>query len=603
MPTKDKDQYSFYSLLLSMSKGASSCFALVHTLAFLEERFFDSFERTEEMENDVYDYYAELLADKTGNARDRATALVEEGQVSIKNFKETNLKKEEFWTHNPFDNRSWGWGHHSWMGIWPLAQAAVDENDPSFIKELESLVTRWMEEGFSKPESQEMLWHDHATALRLDKILALYVYLYDQFSAPFQNLLKKAIVVHVALLSREEFYTKHTNHGYDQALAMYQASHPSIIKGLEDFNELAYARLLDEISFGFTGEGVHKENSPAYHRGMVNNILRARNILTVLPYGGDEQCMKFINDLLNKALFFLACIAQPDGYVPILGDSISMPLARSLPQLKDLPYYKYYLYVAHRGRQGKRPKNFNVFKESGYVTVRRPVPENYANPGQDLHIVFKCGLLSRYHRHDDDLNVLLYAYGEQWLIDSGMYNHQRNDPVRNYMRSMMAHNIPILKTARPIREPALVDKDWGIREGYIDDTGLYFEGETGMFPSIRVSRRIHVNKCNHIAISDRIIPKGALEQTPCWLFHIPLDKKIERTKTGLAIKGRKMTLTLDVISETDPRFGIFKGFKARQPSVVSKRINEIKDSWVLRYIPKDQTRLHAEFRLSFAKKV
>ena len=196
---------------------------------------------------------------------------------------------------------------------------------------------------------------------------------------------------------------------------MYQASHPKIISGLENFNKIAHQRLVSEINFGFTEEGVHKENSPAYHRGMLQNIFKAKEILHTLPFTHDSASELFIDELLNKALYFLACIAHPDGMVPIIGDSVAIPITRSMPHLENLQNYQYHEYVANLGKKGKRIQAFNDFSKSGYVTLRTPTTENPGNPTHDFHLIFKCGLLSTYHRQDDDLNILLYAYGEQWF--------------------------------------------------------------------------------------------------------------------------------------------------------------------------------------------
>ncbi len=46
------------------------------------------------------------------------------------------------------------------------------------------------------------------------------------------------------------------------------------------------------------------------------------------------------------------------------------------------------------------------------------------------------------------MNVLVHAYGEDWLIDSGLYNHNRRDPIRIYMRSARAHNVPFVAGAK-----------------------------------------------------------------------------------------------------------------------------------------------------------
>src|SRR5690606_34093799 len=77
---------------------------------------------------------------------------------------------------------------------------------------------------------------------------------------------------------------------------------------------------------------------------------------------------------------------------------------------------------------------------SGYAIYR----SSWGPGANQTHVIMKSGFLSKYHRQDDDLNILIYAYGEDWLIDSGLYNHNQKDPIRIYMRSIKAHNVPYI---------------------------------------------------------------------------------------------------------------------------------------------------------------
>src|SRR5690606_20662359 len=64
-----------------------------------------------------------------------------------------------------------------------------------------------------------------------------------------------------------------------------------------------------------------------------------------------------------------------------------------------------------------------------------------------FHLIVKAGCSSRYHHQQDEGHINLYAGGEDWLIDSGLYNYISVDPIRRYMRSRSAHNVPLISHA------------------------------------------------------------------------------------------------------------------------------------------------------------
>ncbi|HBS26620.1 MAG TPA: hypothetical protein DD827_05735, partial [Gammaproteobacteria bacterium] len=71
------------------------------------------------------------------------------------------------------------------------------------------------------------------------------------------------------------------------------------------------------MNFAFNHEGVHVENSPAYHVGMTANLVRARFVVETL---GIDITFDF-DGLLNKALLFTTWITGPDRRLALLGDS------------------------------------------------------------------------------------------------------------------------------------------------------------------------------------------------------------------------------------------------------------------------------------------
>lgn len=53
---------------------------------------------------------------------------------------------------------------------------------------------------------------------------------------------------------------------------------------------------------------------------------------------------------------------------------------------------------------------------------------------------------------------------EDWLIDSGMYNYNKTDPIRKYMRSRAAHNVMQLRKAELSDTWKKLERKWNLTE-------------------------------------------------------------------------------------------------------------------------------------------
>lgn len=484
-----------------------------------------------------------------------------------KNFGDIPINGD-IWSCGPQDNRTWQWTLHAFVPFDPIISA----QDTTLLNKL---VHSWDERFSHLPEEDDFPWHDHATALRLDRLSRMALQLED---CRYTELAAK----HASFLLKESFYSRHTNHGFDQALSLILAAlafveHPQAV----EWRTVGLARLHDEITFAFTEEGVHVENSPAYHNGMIANMLRARNLLQVSNLDSGD-----FDSLFDKALQFLVWMTRPDRFLAYLGDSISY--RPSVPAaLAELPSVNEVRWVASGGSEGTPPvETSKVYTTAGYAIYRsrwRPWEGH-------THIIMKSGFLSRYHRQDDDLNILVHAFGEDWLIDSGLYNHNQKDPVRLYMRSALAHNIPWLTKTRVNRnEPG---KEFATL-GRLDLPGYEFaaEGTTSMYEGGKVTRRLLVRNANNFVIEDRF---DGFEGLPrYWLFHVPADKKITSAPEYVQIQGKHASLRIIPSQRIENK--VSKGFKKPFPSVTSIKLNVVQDSQVIIFGPAIEKELSFDF--------
>jgi hypothetical protein len=493
--------------------------------------------------------------------------------IETRNFGAVSII-DTLWESGPLDNRNWCFTLHAFLPLDCLIATGEKEA-------LNELVDSWWRRFADAPIEDDFPWHDHATALRLDRLSRMAIQ-WDGF------IHRELAAKHAKLLMEDSFYSKHTNHGFDQAISLILAS-----KAFSDdpqavsWRDMGIARVQDEIKFAFTSEGVHVENSPGYHVGMISNLVRARTIMNAVGVDIDTD----IDTLYDKVLRFTAWITRPDRYLAYLGDTASY-----FPNIPDslsyLPNYQWIRWVLTAGREGRHPEDTTaIFPESGYAIYR-----SRWNPWNGhLHLVMKCGFLSRYHRQDDDLNILLHAFGEDWLIDSGLYSHNQNDPVRVYMRSALAHNIPYLHGVRVNRSIQGSDRA-RIRKLETENAIFAVQGMTAMYSGGRVTRRLLVRDEITIEISDSFSAHSGVAR--CWLFHVPSDKKISITDgKETRIVGKYATLLIRPMAGLQIACAVHRGFVEPFPSVVSLNLGIFTDSQVIVFGPSD--RKDITFRLEF----
>lgn len=152
--------------------------------------------------------------------------------------------------------------------------------------------------------------------------------------------------------------------------------------------------------------------------------------------------------LAAKAMEFLAHAVRSDGRLPMLGDTEHLALRIHLVRHLQNDALEHFLFATTPGQNGiKPPETCKVYTEYGYAFFR--TTWDYSEDAQNvMHFVVKGGALGRFHYHQDEGTLLLYAFGEDWLIDSGMYSYNNDDCMRTYMRSRRAHNVPEIRTAK-----------------------------------------------------------------------------------------------------------------------------------------------------------
>ncbi|WP_345978199.1 heparinase II/III family protein [Sulfurimonas sp. HSL3-7] len=464
-----------------------------------------------------------------------------ENIYSFDRFEPVHLSTVLTWKENPLSNRSWQWQFHQLIFYIDLLAAHTKTKEAKYLDRLVEILTSWYDCNYAEEHPSEMSWHDHTTALRLRSLIYIWEYLRNSeyaITEDFASILLNLVETHCNVLSVEKFYMKHNNHGFDQSLFLYLASvkFPEF-ENAKQWHDIAFDRLVDEVGIAFTSEGIHVENSPSYLVGMIQRVDLASKMIQHYEPGNSIE----LNDIINNALKALAYLVHPNGALPMFGDTDPGTRIPALNHLKNNTNFQLFQYVHSQAQRGKVGENLPdaVFEESGYAVLRDKWHEK--DTYDDMtHLVFKCGFLSTFHRHDDDLNFILHGLGEEWFVDGGIYKYNEQDPYRKYLRSAKAHNIPVVPNAevsRIINKDA--DKQSKITDYFLNEETSWVAAKSFMYTGYCVTRRIEYIRPNRFIITDKV-DADTKEVTPYELmFHIPMDKKIEiRDDNSVYISGQ-----------------------------------------------------------------
>lgn len=269
-----------------------------------------------------------------------------------------------------------------------------------YLYKAEELIYSWItyvSEGTEEP----MVWYDHPTSNRV-QVLIHYLYLIKDTKEEIDYSLFRSILnKHGEVLGNDDIYINN-NHGLmmDKSLMLL-----GNVLDDENFFVKGYYRSIDTFWYSFSSKGTHLENSPNYH----NMVVRMYEQLQKYLVNNNQSYNETILNNLKLANNYLNIIMKPDSMLPPIGDS------------------DHTLWKANKSYE-------NFYDEEAGIAVLQ------FNDIKSFYVNFICGYSSRTHKHKDDLSINLNYNGEDFITDSGKYNYNGKDPIRNYIISPAAHS-------------------------------------------------------------------------------------------------------------------------------------------------------------------
>jgi hypothetical protein len=490
------------------------------------------------------------------------------GYLRIGAFEKTKCKLPIDWQANPFENRTWQWLHHQLAILGDFTCLLINDNYDFLIESPCLIIDDWIEGNFTINLPSEFSWGDHSTAHRL-KNLTHFLLVSGSLLPPnkFEKYLD-IVDIHCRILASSKFYNKHTNHGLDQVLYLLIAGcYFPQLRSSKRYIKIAMQRLEGEITYGFAKDGVHVENSPQYHFILLNRLAILNSLIDCFDIKSNIN----LKELFKKAITFARFIKRPDDLIPIIGDS-EQKKAFVSPLFNAMKEYENFY-----NDQTLNKVESHIFEDSGYYTYRQQLT---AEKVDDLHMVVKCGHLSDYHRQDDDGSFVLMAYGEDWIVDGGLYMHNHKDITRVYMRSNRAHNSCIINNVTPIRSKNKLPKSPSLKLTKKKNKET-LKSVTHMYPGFILDRCINVEN-NIISIQDCVKKsesnKNSTELEKSIFFHVPTDKHIEISDDKIILSSKNSGIKLEIKVNSLGGFEVLKQENTSENrQVYSKIVGKLED--------------------------
>lgn len=460
-----------------------------------------------------------LYNSRTLNPKVTSDNIINRSIFAFPPFGKVNIDVDKGFKSNII-NRSLDRLIHGNTFLGDLYDAYIKTDDIKYLDKAIELVKSWIEQ-FGDKEDDKTYFHDETTALRLTYWLKFYQIGHNRFDDSFKQLLRENIELTTNLLKSESFYSKLTNHGMFQDLAVLAKVllFSNDVKNDDDYN-LVLGRLLEYFDFIYTIDGVHKEHAPDYHYLVTTYVSKVNQIIKKISKDNLNDNEKRLEEIFVKSEKYAMHIIQPDLFLPKISDCNNFKINEK-PSYYNLFTSPEFNFVKTQGRNGVEPKEKQViFENAGYFISR----SNWKKDA--IYFLFLASYNVNYHKHSDDLSFILYKDGDIF-IDAGPYGYDYEKPETKYAYSSHAHSTLLVNGESLPRIDNKFDRVFINDFDFLSDGDKFtVEGINKRFANVIHSRTIIGDHENEIySIKDKITSNERREYS--LLFQISHKHKVE----------------------------------------------------------------------------
>ena len=339
------------------------------------------------------------------------------------------------WTENPYDENYWIFVFYSLRPLRHLIYAWEETRNDTYKEHLVGLVNSFSDMADESSYIYETVADKHGAAFRMMVLVKLkWTFAHDfELSNNDVKMVDDLIESTVAYLEKEENFERYSNHGFNQAAALWVVvANEKNLENRGDRYELAVERLEYMMQSVVGNDGVMIENSPYYHLYILNKV----GEIWKWAEENNVKMPAIVNERIPLMMDYAVKATYPDGTVPLIGASIPGYNLMSNDWNKYEDQYQELAWVRSSGDWGIEPEYLeSYYSSAGQLSWRSSWDDN---PENISHLLFDAG---PYRTHHSDLDALSLTWwsGRSILIDSGLYSYE-DSYIRDYFHGTSAHN-------------------------------------------------------------------------------------------------------------------------------------------------------------------
>lgn len=306
-----------------------------------------------------------------------------------------------------------------------------------------------------------------------------------------------------------------------------------MLKDAEAWRRYAIDKAYAELENQFTPDGAQIELSTGYHWVALRNLIHIPLVARILDLTGELQG-DFL-DRAEKAFDFTLLMRTPDGSSPRVNDTPNTQDVASILEVgaELYPDREDYRWAATNGTEGRPPSTVShFFPNAGYCLMR-------SGWSDDASVLcFDAGPTGIAHIHQDKLNVALWAYGREILLDTGGGPYEQSK-WRRYGLDTHSHNTVLVDGQPQKREPfasfkPLDDVVWQSNDAFDYAAGVYADAYGDGHPATH-HRRILFLKPDIYFVVDTLVPADDASHTYQARWHFKEPNVALDDTTGAAV--------------------------------------------------------------------
>ncbi|MFB4473896.1 heparinase II/III family protein [Oceanobacillus caeni] len=505
-----------------------------------------------ENNKDIKHSYQRIEVDNLIRTTSKSKKTIEIGEGILKNefFFLGNLDKIKFG-----DTIDWNYQHNNAANTYQLyiqtlnvisylCDAYTESEEDVYLYKAYYLLLDWILYIKTDERENKFKWVDHTVASRTLTIIYFFNLSKDIIDID-EGIILELLIEHGEFLIDEKNYVRN-NHGImvDRSLLVLSIFMKNYTEA-EKWFEKGKLRIRDAFFRDFSFQGVHLENSPAYHKMVKNMFEKIQEFLIINGYTlGDD-----ISEKLKMTKKYLQYILKPNGYLPTIGDS-----ALSKLNVKKL--------------------NESFHDPEAGITIMQSKTNNEIN---STWLSFICGYGSKTHKHRDDLSINLFYKGKDILVDSGQYNYDLKDKFRKYILSPQAHSTIIQKNKTYKIKPPTENHDLIKTVSYTSNSVYdYVKGVHKGYEGFSLQRSILFFKPDIVFIYDKVVSEDIkiFQQNFNLASHVKV-LELDKSKTVCSSNGNKVVFKQIIKTGQIQKFS---GDRETPRAVISEKFGKIIDN-------------------------